>query len=253
LLSEILKQHLSTHAAEESRKLLAENDAARAKAAQSGNPGQLFMMSASDEELTHFRDTLAHEGNPALPRVLDGLIESRQIYQKNMNGSGFESNRQRALLMKRNFMRNYEFASEDDDAPAKVILKFGGEHTFKGFNPLHNNDLGNLVSELADAHRAKSVHILLLGLKGKQLRFAGIGRPFQAGELNLAEDKDSDFLYLKPVFDRISGEGMSLFDLRAFRNHFSALGPVDREMERLILGNDFLIIIPNAVPSTAIQ
>jgi hypothetical protein len=29
------------------------------------------------------------------------------------------------------------------------------------------------------------------------------------------EDKDSDFLYLKPFFDKTAGDGMTLFDLRA--------------------------------------
>ena len=68
LLNQILQQHLSPAAAAEGRHLLEENDAAHAQAAKSGNPFDLFMLSASDAELTHFRETLAHEGNPALPK-----------------------------------------------------------------------------------------------------------------------------------------------------------------------------------------
>jgi hypothetical protein len=45
----------------------------------------------------------------------------------------------------------------------------------------------------------------------------------------------------------------NLAGLRAFRQGFSSLGPVDREMERLIFGYDFLVLIPNAIPSTPIQ
>jgi hypothetical protein len=170
-----------------------------------------------------------------------------------MSGNAFDSNRQRALLMKRNFVRDYDLASDDEPDPPKVIFKFGAYHMFKGFNSLHNNDLGNLVTELADAHRSKSVHILIMGVKGKQLHFAGIGRPPQPAEFNIAEDKDSDFLFLKPMFEKVGSEGMTLFDLRAFRKKFSALGTVDPEMERLIFGYDFLVLIPNAVPSTPIQ
>jgi hypothetical protein len=173
------------------------------------------MMTASDVELAHFRETLVHEGNPALPRMLDGLRQSREIYRKYQDGRGFESNRQRALLMKSNFIEHYGLASENDSNPPKVILKFGGEHLFKGFNPLHNNDLGNMITELADYQHSQSVHILLLGVKGKQACFAGIGRPSQPGDFNIAEDKDSDFLYLKPFFDKTAGDGMTLFDLRA--------------------------------------
>ena len=253
LLTRILEQHLTPAAAAEGHHLIEENDPAHQRAMKSGNPFDLFMMSASDAELAHFRDTLAHEGNPALPRLLDPLIESREIYHKFQENRGFESNRQRALLMKRNFLENYGLASEDDSNPPKVLFKFGGEHLFKGFNPLHNNDLGNMITELADYQHTTSIHILLLGVKGKQSRFAGIGRPTEAADFNLAEDKDSDFLYLKPFFEKTGNEGMTLFDLRAFRPKFSSLGSVDREMERLIFGYDFLVLIPNALPSSAIQ
>jgi hypothetical protein len=85
-------------------------------------------------------------------------------------------------------------------------MKFGGEHTYKGYNPLRNKDLGNLVTELADSAGSQSVHILVLGVKGSQLRFAGIGRPFQPASFNLAKDKDSDFLLLKPMFDHLESD-----------------------------------------------
>lgn len=253
LLTQILKQHLSATAAAEGKRLLEENDAARAKAAQSGNPFDLFMLSASDAELAHFRETLAHEGNPALPKMLDSLLESRDIYHKFQENRGFESNRQRALLLKRNFIQNYSFGSQGESGQTKVILKFGAWHLFKGFNPLRNNDLGNFITELADYQQSQSVHILILGMKGTQARFAGIGKPTEAAAFNLAEDKDSDFLYMKPFFEKTSPEGMALFDLRAFRQGFSSLGPSDREMERLVFGYDFLVMIGNAVPSTAIR
>jgi hypothetical protein len=77
LLTQILQQHLSPAASAEGRHLLEENDAAHVRATQSGNPFDLFMMTASDVELAHFRETLVHEGNPALPRMLDGLLGSK--------------------------------------------------------------------------------------------------------------------------------------------------------------------------------
>ncbi len=253
LLSRILEQHLSPEASAEGRRLLEENDAAHTRAATSGNPFELFMLSAQEEELSRFRDTLAKEGNPGASRLLNGLLESREIYKKFQDGRGFESNRQRALLMKSGFMEHYASANQDDGHPPKVILKFGGEHTFKGFNPLHNNDLGNMIAELADSQHTNSVHILILGVKGKQLRFTGIGRPAQPGEFNLAEDKDSDFLYMKPFFEKTASDGLTLFDLRNFRKGFRSLGSTDGEMERLIFGYDFLVLISNAVPSKAVQ
>ena len=159
LLTRILEQHPGPEATEEAQRLLQKNDDARTKAAKSGNPGELFMLGASDEELARFKELLGHEGNATSQGLLAALIESRQIYQNNMNGNAFDSNRQRSLLMKSNFIREYGKASETEGKPPKVMLKFGGWHLFKGINPLHNNDLGNFVTELADYNRSKSVHI----------------------------------------------------------------------------------------------
>jgi hypothetical protein len=248
ILTKILEQKPGPDAAREAQQLLQKNDEAYAAAAKSGNPGALFMMSVSDDELNGLRDLLQKEGNATSQALFDSLLESRQIYQKNMNGQGAESNRQRALLMKHNFVADYQQAASNG-APPKVLFKFGAWHMFKGINPLLNNDLGNYVTELADGQGTSSVRILILGVKGDQLRFAGIGRPAAPAPLNLAEDKDSDFLYLKPMFDNLFAEGSTVFDLRGFRPGFHSLGPVDGEMERLIFGYDFLVLIPDPAPS----
>jgi hypothetical protein len=249
ILQAILDTHPGPEATKEAQTLLQENADKYAVAAKSGNPGDLFMMSATDTELNHLKELLAKEANPQSQALVASLIASREIYQKNMSNNGFESNRQRALLMKSTFHRNYQNAAHADGKPAKIVFKYGFWHMYKGFNPLHNNDMGNLVAELADALGARSIHIGLLGVRGKQLKFAGMGRPFEAAELNLREDKD--FLYLKPMFDNLASDGFTLFDLRAFRKEFSSLGPIDKELERLIFGYDFLILIPNAAPSHA--
>src|SRR4029077_19929738 len=141
--------------------------------------------------------------------------------------------RQRALLMKHNFVADYQRASSNEASAPKILLKFGAWHMFKGINPLLNNDLGNYVTELAEGNGTSSVRILILGVNGNQLRFAGIGRPAAPATLDLARDKDSDFLYLKPMFDNLLTDGFTVFDLRGFRPGFRSLGPVDREMERL--------------------
>jgi hypothetical protein len=249
ILTKILEQKPGPNAVRAARQLRDKNDEAYAAAAKSGNPAELFMLSASDDELNGLRDRLREEGNPTSQALFDSLLESRQIYQKNMNGQGAESNRQRALLMKHNFVADYQRAASNGASAPKILLKFGAWHMFKGINPLLNNDLGNYVAELADGQGTSSVRILVLGVNGDQLRFAGIGRPAAPAPLNLAEDKDSDFLYLKPMFDNLLADGFTLFDLRGFRPGFHSLGPLDREMERLIFGYDFLVLIPHPTAS----
>jgi hypothetical protein len=253
ILTRILETHPGKQAADETQLLLQKNDVAHAAAVKSGSPGDIFMMTVSDSELNNLRDLLRKEGNPTSQALIDALIKSRDIYQKNMNGSGYDSNRERALLMKSNFANDYKQATRAEGAPPKVLLKTGAWHMYKGINPLRNNDMGNFVAELADGQGTTSLHIMILGVKGSQLRFAGIGHPYQAGNFNLAEDKDSDFLFLKPMFDNLESPGWTMFDLRGLRKGFRSLDPVNKEMERLIFGYDLLVLIPNATPSKQIQ
>jgi hypothetical protein len=253
ILTRILETHPGKQAADATQRLLQKNNEAHAAAAKSGSPGDIFMMTVSDVELNNLRDLLRKEGNATSVALIDTLIKSRDIYQKNMSGSGYDSNRERALLMKSNFMNDYKQATKADGPPPKVLFKTGAWHLYKGINPLRNNDLGNFVTELADEQGTTSVHIMILGVKGSQLRFAGIGRPYQAGDFNLAEDKDSDFLFLKSMFDNLESTDWTMFDLRGLRKGFRSLEPVDKEMERLIFGYDLLVLIPNATPSKQIQ
>jgi hypothetical protein len=252
ILTRILETHPGAPAAEQARRLLQKNDEAHATAAKSGSPGDIFMMTASDDDLDQLRDLLRKEGNARSQSLIDALIKSRDIYQKNMNGSGYDSNRERALLMKSNFMNDYQQTTQADGITPKVLLKFGAWHMYKGINPLRNNDMGNFVAELADGQGSVSLHIIILGVKGSQLRFAGIGRTSQPADFNLADDKDSDFLFLKPMFDNLESEGWTMFDLRSMRKGFRSLEPVDKEMERLIFGYDLMVLIPNATPSRPI-
>lgn len=249
ILTKILEQNPGPDAARQARQLLKKNNEANAAAEKSGNPTELFMMSASDDELNSLSVALRKEGNTTSQTLFDSLLQSRQIYQKNMSGQSAESNRQRSLLMKHNFVANYQQTTFSGTQAPRILFKFGAWHMFKGINPLLNSDLGNFLAEVADGQGTTSVRILILGVKGDQLRFAGIGRPAAPAPLNLAEDKDSDFLYLKPMFDNLLADGFTVFDLRSFRPDFRSIGPVDRELERLIFGYDFLVLIPHPAAS----
>lgn len=232
--------------------LLKENSEARAAAAKSGNPGDLFMMTAKQEELDHLRDLLKKQGKPRAQKLFDALLLSREIYQKNMTGEYYKSNRQRALLMKKNFSEPFAASSQSNGVLPKVFFKFGAYHMFRGINPLHSGELGNLISEAAEANQFSSVHILVAGVKGEQLHFAGIGKPAEAAPLDL-RGEDSSFLFFKPLFDALVENSWTLYDLRALRDGFGKYGKIDPELERVIFGYDFVVFIPDPKVSHAIQ
>jgi hypothetical protein len=233
--------------------LLKEATEARVAAAKSGNPGELFMMTAKQEELDRVRDLLKKQGKLEAQKLFDAFLVSREIYQKNMTGDYYSSNRQRALLMKKNFSEPFAASSQSNGVLPKVFFKFGAYHMFRGINPLHSSELGNLIGEAAEANQLKSVHILIVGVKGGQLHFAGIGKPAEAAPLDLAGDKDSPFLFFKPLFDIQIENSWTLYDLRAFRDGFSKYGKIDPELERVIFGYDFVVLIPDPKASHVIQ
>ena len=233
--------------------LLKETNEARTSAVKSGSPADLFMMTAKQEKLDHVRDLLKKQGKPEAQKLFDAFLVSREIYQKNMADDYYLSNRQRALLMKRNFSEPFAASSQSNGVLPKVFFKFGAYHMFRGINPLHSSELGNLISEAAEANQFKSVHVLIAGVKGEQLRFTGIGKPAEGGPLDLAGDKDSPFLFFKPLFDAQVENSWTLYDLRALRDGFSKYGKIDHELERVIFGYDFVVFIPDPKTSHVIQ
>jgi hypothetical protein len=225
ILTRILATHPGKQAADEAQRLLQKNDDSHAVAVKSGSPGDIFMMTASDDELNKLRDLLQTEGNATSQALIEALIKSRDIYQKNMNGSGYESNRERALLMKSYFVSDYKQATQADGAPPKVLFKFGAWHMYKGINPLRNNDMGNFVTEFADSQGTTSLHIAILGVKGSQLRFAGIGRPAQPGILTWRKTKTPIFCFSNPCLTTLKTKGGPCLICAASAKDFTPSNP----------------------------
>jgi hypothetical protein len=243
-MARILETHPQRDAAATAQLILDENNAAAEKAAKSGNPGELLMMSAQDEEFTRLNELLQKENNTDAERLMRGLIESRKIYKDNIAAPSV-SNRERALLMKQAFMQDYNVTAKG--SRPKVLMKFGDWHLYRGFNPLQNNDLGNFVTELADGQGTKALHIIILPVKGTRLRFAGIGRPYAPESFKMLDDED--YKFMRPFADIAGSEGWTVFDLRRLRGEAIS----DLSLQRLVLGYDLLVLIPEATSATQIR
>lgn len=243
-MARILDTHPQKEASAAAQHILDENNAAAEKAAKSGNPGELLMLSAPDEEFTQLNELLKKEGNTEAQRLMRGLIASRQIYKDNMAAPS-DSNRERALLMKQTFMQDYDMAARG--SRPKVLMKFGDWHLYKGFNPLQNNDIGNFITELADGQGTKALHIIILPVTGSRLRFAGIGRPYAPEGFKMLDD--NDYKFMQPFVDGMGSEGWTVFDLRKLRGEAIS----DLNLQRLVSGYDLLVLIPEATAATQIR
>jgi erythromycin esterase-like protein len=253
LLETLLRDDPDKPATAKVRQMLLENDQAYRRAISTGNVADTFMLAAPESEVQELKQLVSRQNNPAAQAVLNAFVDSRAIYRKHLEGEGYDSNRLRAAMMKELFTRRYEQATRAQGKPAKVLLKFGSAHLYKGINPLHNDDLGNFVTELADGHGSVSLHINVIGAKGADAAFAAPGQPPQIEAFDLLQDTSPSVAFVKPLIAHRLPEGWTLFDLRGLREDFNSLPPMDEELERLIFGYDILIVVPNFTPSTPIR
>jgi hypothetical protein len=248
ILTRILDTRPGPRAAEAAKRLLNENERVDAEAAASG---KIFTTTVRDEDLANLKRWLQAEGSRASQSLVEALIQTHEIYGLNRAGRTYESNRQRALLMKSLFERKYmEAKGAGSDAP-KVLFKFGLYHMYRGFNPLNSLEIGNHVAELAEGLGTQSVHIAVVAARGSKLAFTAFGQPFEPRSFNEIEGADASLTFLKPMADNLAGSGWTLFDLRELRKN---IGLIDSaELRRMVVGFDFLVIIPEAKPSAQLR
>jgi hypothetical protein len=252
LLERLSNSHPGKAAAALLRRMLRENEQAFHRAVSSGNVKENFMFSVPAHEMVELRNAIAKEKNPAALAILNGFLESQEIYREQLNGEAYLSNRRRSVLMKTLFARNYERQTLAQGKLARVILKFGSAHLYKGVNPGHLNDLGNFVAEFADRLHSNSLHINVLAVQGGEVNFVTPGQSPQIEKFNLLDGKSPEVAFLKPLLDHRLPDGWTLYDLRGLRPDFKSLGPVDKELERLIFGYDIVVVVPAFTPSSPI-
>lgn len=247
LLDQILATHPGPAATAALTRLQTEEQKDAALAREDGDPSKLLLFSANDTALTEIDTLLQREGSPAANELFRALLESREIYLKDAQGSS-DANAQRARLLKRNFRQRLEAATAAGQT-GKVLVKLGDWHVYKGFNPLRQRDLGNYIAERADEEGSGSLHICVLGAKGTHRLYGGYARPLRTEPFVMTDD--SEYRWLKPAVDNQLAESWTLYDLRRLRSR--KLGPVDPAMSRLIEGCDLLVVIPELTPADPIE
>ncbi|NJC06362.1 hypothetical protein GGQ97_002155 [Sphingomonas kaistensis] len=229
LLDRILATRLSGDARRALAEMRAREATAVAAARTSGDPSKLLMLAEPEANLDRVEAALARGGNAEAKRVFSALRQSRTIYAT----KGNRSNTLRASLLKQNFMAAMP-------ASGTVVGRFGALHAYKGFNPLQNLDLGNFVAEQAEREGARSLHVVILGVRGKHATFAGLAKPFAASNYVMA---DEDLLrWFADAGSRQLPCGWTLFDLRTLRH--ARIAGIEPEWQRAINGIDILIVIP---------
>ncbi|WP_432380947.1 hypothetical protein [Duganella sp. P38] len=211
------------------------------KALATGNPMEYLMLSAADADLASLRPLLAAPEEKTALGLLDALLESRAIYLKSASrapGDRALSNQMRLSLLKRSVADRLGLKEQ------KLVVKLGANHAYKGINPLNNRDIGNFLAERAEGQGRTSLHLIVLAAKGRQLRFAGAGKPHQTAPIELGSSA------FKLLASAGAADGSwSLFDLRSLRPGARKLAAGDADLLNLLNGYDFALLIPEGSAS----
>lgn len=212
------------------------------------NIGGVWMIAATDSDLTQLKAAFNAKPGSEAARIIDELSVSRDIYGKFNKGMGYESNQQRADLMKTHFMEFYRAAQARGEQTPKVIAKFGANHMFRGPSITNSYELGTFLPELAVSNHNKAFGILVVVAKGTWNAF----RPFGSKEEDktqkydpLATDEYSIF-DLKSVLEATGDSTWTFVDLRSIRamTNRGGLRNLDPTARRLLNSFDAVVVVP---------
>lgn len=210
----------------------------------SGSPMDLFLLKVTDATLDPAGKAIDQDGGDRAKALFAALRETRAIYQASQSGRG-DPNGRRARLMKRTLAAHFDAVPQ-----ARVLMKFGAFHLYKGYNPLGQRDVGNFVAELADGEGVKALNMIVVGAKGREAGYNGVGRPMKVYDFDATTGEDSD--WRKDVMSaRPSGVAPGdwiLVDLRRLRS--KDMDDLTPEWRELIRGYDLAVVAPELSPST---
>ena len=219
--------------------LAARDREATVAALASGSPVDLFLLSAKQGDLDQAAVAVAQDGGARVRYLFGLLTETRAIYQGSQSGQG-DPNGRRARLMKRTFAAHLA-----ENPGARVLMKFGAYHVYKSINPLNQRDLGAYVAERAEGEGVSALHIMVLGARGSEAGYGGVGRPSVVHSFDMMDEKDPDWrkdAALARAASAAPGSWM-LVDLRTLRTK-DVLASAPPEWRDLALGYDIALLAP---------
>lgn len=224
-----------------------------AQSVKNKNPSSAFVVSATAADFARL-DSAFDAKDAEARRILRELRESSEIYRKFSANENYESNLQRAQLMKRNFMSYYNAALKTERAP-RVLFKFGAAHVYRGRNYVNVFDLGNMVSELASSNGASSFHVLVVAASGSLNKYL----PFVGNEAEKRRKLDPAQMYsyadVRPLVGLAGASSWQIIDLRPLRPlvQNGKLDNLPRGFANLIYSFDSVLLVAEARPTTLFE
>jgi hypothetical protein len=196
-----------------------------------------FMMDAKEPDLTDIENHFRNRKNLFALAAIEELKASRAVYQKYFTGKYYENNYDRSKLLKKHFLSYYKRISQNGNSQPKLLLKMGAMHTKRGHSFLGIQDIGNLLSELADINQTASFHLFVVVASGHQNGYS----PFSDES---AKQTKIEVRYGKEFAELASKDSWTIFDLRPLRAEAKKLSAGNNLLQEIILGYDAVLVIP---------
>lgn len=210
------------------------------KVMKTGDFTQMLLMQLTSEDFEKLHGTFGRDSASEAVRIIEGLANTKEIYDTWYAGQYYQNNLIRSKLMKKQFMDYYRRAAAKAPHP-KVIFKFGATHTYRGLSYYQIFDVGNLASELAAMNGLESLHIHFSGLQGKAN--AGL-----QGTQSFDAKKDVHPILWEAIKEKAEATDWIMVDMRPLREKFGrkTLKPIKSE----VFNYDFWIFVPQATAVT---
>lgn len=212
------------------------------------NPGLIMMFGGPPEPVRAVREAFATAPGSEADRIIRELERTLEINQHWGAGRGWQSNQARARWNKAQLGRMLREQAGAGGALPRVLFKFGAYHMMRGRTGTDVYDIGSLASELADAQGDSTLHLYVVGGRGREHAVMDPTvmqyRP-APGDLQSAA-------WAQPLYDLADPARWTLYDLRPLRPLLAArrLGPVPEGLARTIWAFDMMLILSGSSPAT---
>ena len=224
--------------------LEAASNASWAQYAQTHNPQFIFSF-AGDPALAGAVRATWPGADADSAWILETLEETLTINKLWVSNQGWASNQRRAEFNRRNIRR---FRAQAPNS--KVLFKMGASHMVRGLTHTQVFDVGNEISETAEAMGAKSFHMMVLpGANSHVAQFDPSAFTYRPGDAETYADQG-----MTPLMSAAYSDAFTLIDLRPIRPlvfgaRHKALDP---DLVRCVHGFDVLLVMSGSTASSSL-
>jgi hypothetical protein len=213
--------------------------------------GSTYVLTSQSPAAVDSLLAITQNESPATRQMVQDYVTSYRIYQAQIKGTG--GHQERLNLMRHNLLEALHFyTAGPTQVVPKALFKFGDVHMTRGLSTISFGqfyDVGNLAQSLVEAQGQQSLHLRVTGKQGSRATGLNPTTAAKSAQPYTEADAGKEAPFLKLA----TGPNWSLFDLRPLQKALGEgkLQVPSQGLQRLIMGFDYLVVIPETTASRA--